>query len=240
MPQRFDIFSEAKTPFSTEDESSGYLRRACERMGVLNLSYWFLGANSWQPERMTWLSTYDQRYMNIYRSQMSPLGDPAFDIGFSRHLPVDWAEVRSSHDIVGPMHEIAESYGVGRQGISVPIREHGVGDAMFSVNFDCDDRLWPEVRRDLVTSVHLFAHYFHLRMHNVVRSRLGPGEFDLSPREREVLKWAAEGKTAWETAQVLKVSERAIRLYTENAINKLRAKTKTQAVAIAVRHDILN
>ena len=54
------------------------------------------------------------------------------------------------------------------------------------------------------------------------------------------VKWAADGKTAWETAQLLGVSERAIRLYTENAMNKLRAKTKTQAVAIAVRNDILH
>ena len=37
---------------------------------------------------------------------------------------------------------------------------------------------------------------------------------------------------------MLGVSERAIRLYTENVITKLRAKTKTQAVAIAVRNHV--
>ena len=88
--------------------------------------------------------------------------------------------------------------------------------------------------------MHLFAHYYHLRMKNVIAARPATAEFDLSPREREVLQWAAEGKTAWETAQLLGVSERAIRLYTENAITKLRAKTKTQAVAIAVRNNVLN
>ncbi len=77
-------------------------------------------------------------------------------------------------------------------------------------------------------------------MKDVIAARPATAEFDLSPREREVLKWAADGKTAWETAQLLGVSERAIRLYTENAMNKLRAKTKTQAVAIAVRNDILH
>ena len=64
--------------------------------------------------------------------------------------------------------------------------------------------------------------------------------FDLSPREREVLQWAAEGKTAWETAQLLRVSESAVNLYASNAMTKLRAKTKTQAVAIAVRNGLLH
>jgi DNA-binding CsgD family transcriptional regulator len=111
---------------------------------------------------------------------------------------------------------------------------------MFSVNFECDDRQWPSIRSDLVNVFHLFAHYFHLRMRNVIAGRPVTAEFDLSPREREVLSWAAEGKTAWETAQLLGVSERAIRLYTENAMGKLRAKTKTQAVAIAVKNAIIN
>jgi DNA-binding CsgD family transcriptional regulator len=74
----------------------------------------------------------------------------------------------------------------------------------------------------------------------VIIANPSPADFDLSPREREVLKWAAEGKTAWETAQLLGVSESAVRLYAGNAMQKLRAKTKTQAVAIAVRNEVLN
>jgi DNA-binding CsgD family transcriptional regulator len=240
MQPRFDVFSEIKTPFSNAEESAGYLRAARDRLGVMNFSYWYLGTSNRLPDRMTWLSTYDQRYMDIYLKQMSPLGDPAFDLCFARLLPVDWNEVRSEHEVVKPMHEIAESYGVGRLGVSFPIRDPGGGDAMFSVNFECEDRHWSKVRRDLVSGLHIFAHYFHLRMRDIISARPVTAEFDLSPREREVLKWASDGKTAWETAQLLGVSERAIRLYTENAMNKLRAKTKTQAVAIAVRNDILH
>ena len=38
-------------------------------------------------------------------------------------------------------------------------------------------------------------------------ARAVTSDHDLSPREREVLKWAAGGKTAWETAQVLGVAK---------------------------------
>lgn len=62
---------------------------------------------------------------------------------------------------------------------------------------------------------------------------------NLSGREREVLMWAAEGKTASETASILKLSTSAVNLYSSRAMLKLQAQTKTQAVAIAVRNSML-
>ena len=240
MMNRFDIFSASLAHFADVRESAMFLRSARDTFGVLNLSYWFLGASSDIPDRMTWLSTYDENYMALYMRDYTPLKDRAFQVCFQRLLPLDWDEVRNTDQSVQHIHEVAEQYGIGRHGISIPIREPGVGDAMFSINFECEDRHWNEVRHDLVNNIHLFAHYYHLRMKSVIQARPATAEFDLSPREREVLKWAADGKTAWETAQLLGISERAIRLYTENAIGKLRAKTKTQAVAIAVKNSILN
>lgn len=240
MPNSFDIFSASREFFADGAESCRFLRSSRERLGVLNLSYWFLGTSNEIPDRMTWFSTYDQGYMELYQREFTPLRDRAFQIGFRDLLPVDWDHVRRVDETVAGIHELAESFGVGRHGISFPIREPGVGDAMFSVNFGCEDRQWAEVRARLVGEAHLFAHYFHLRMRTVIAAQAVTDEFDLSPREREVLLWAADGKTAWETAQLLKVSESAVNLYTSNAMNKLRAKTMTQAVAIAVRNGVLN
>jgi DNA-binding CsgD family transcriptional regulator len=240
MIPRFDLFNEARQPFASTRESADYLKRARDRFSVQNLSYWFLGSSPQMPDRLTWLSTYDQEYMAVYMREYSPLKDPVFDVCFRRLLPLDWHEMRDADQQAQMIHQVAEQYGIGRHGISFPIRDPGFGDAMFSVNFECDDRQWDSLRHDLVNGFHLFAHFFHLRMKDVISRRPVTSEFDLSPREREVLAWAADGKTAWETAQLLGVSERAIRLYTENAMNKLRAKTKTQAVAIAVKNDIIH
>ncbi len=240
MVSRFDIFSASKQPFADSSESAVFLREARDGFGVLNLSYWFLGASSDVPDRMTWFSTYDEGYMAVYLRDYSPLRDGAFRTCFRDLLPLDWADLRKKDETVATIHSIAERYGVGRHGISIPIREPGVGDAMFSVNFECEDRHWDALRAELVKDVHLFAHYYHLRMRNVIASQPARSGFDLSRREREVLLWAAEGKTAWETARLLGVSESAVNLYASKAMQKLRAKTKTQAVAIAVRNDLLH
>lgn len=240
MSEMFDIFSARQEPFSDEGECADFLRAARDRFDVLNLSYWFLGASSGVPDRMTWCSTYDEGYMAVYLRDYSPLKDRAFEIGFRRLLPLDWAEVRNRDQTVRHIHEVAERFGIGRHGISIPIREPGVGDAMFSINFECEDRRWAEVRQRLVSTAHLFAHYYHQRMKSVIAARTVAARFDLSPREREVLLWAAEGRTARETALLLGLSESAVNLYAARAMSKLRARTKAQAVAIAVRHDILH
>lgn len=240
MIPNFDLFNEASSPFRTADESANYLMEARDRFNVLNLSYWFLGSSTQLPDRLTWFSTYNRDYMEMYMRDYTPIKDPAFNVCFTRLLPLDWDEVRETDARVEPIHEMAEQYGIGRHGVSFPIRDPGFGDALFSVNFECDDRHWMTIRQEIVNRFHLFAHFYHLRMKAIIADRPVTSEFDLSPREREVLKWAADGKTAWETAQLIGVSERAIRLYTENAMNKLRAKTKTQAVAIAVKNEIIH
>ena len=181
MTNRFDIFNATLAPFSNMSESGAFLRSARDRFGVLNLSYWFLGASPELPDQMTWLSTYDESYMAIYMRDYTPLKDKAFQVCFQRLLPLDWDEVRSTEESVQHIHEVAEQYGVGRHGISIPIRDPGVGDAMFSINFECEDRHWLEVRQQLVNNIHLFAHYYHQRMRSVIATRPVSAEFDLSP-----------------------------------------------------------
>jgi DNA-binding CsgD family transcriptional regulator len=215
------------------------LRSARDRFQVLHLSYWFLGSLQNAPDRMKWLSTYDESYTAVYMREYSPHGDRAFSVCFSRLLPLDWDEVRRSDASVERIHATAERFGVGRHGISIPIREPGYGDALFSINFNCADRDWSEVRRELANDLHLFAHYFHHRMRQVTELHESIGPMTLSPREREVLYWAAEGKTARETARLLRLSESAVKLYGAKAMDKLQARTKAHAVAIAVRHDML-
>jgi len=61
----------------------------------------------------------------------------------------------------------------------------------------------------------------------------------LSPREREVLWWAAEGKSASEIGEILHITKRTVDEHTHNAARKLGAANRTQAVAIALRERLI-
>jgi DNA-binding CsgD family transcriptional regulator len=61
----------------------------------------------------------------------------------------------------------------------------------------------------------------------------------LSPREKEVLKWAAAGKSNWEIATLLKVSEKGIEFHFDNVKNKLQVFNRTHAIIKAITLGLL-
>ena len=70
------------------------------------------------------------------------------------------------------------------------------------------------------------------------RSTTAPSAFYLAPREKEVLLWAARGKSAWETAQLLGLSESTVKSYIKNACTRLQVGNKTHAVAICLSNGV--
>jgi len=240
MSAKFDPYDEDWQPFVTQAGCEDYLKCARERFGVLNLSYWHLEGTPGHWERPHWISTYDRAYMALYQEHFHFQGDSGFNLAFRRPIPLDWNEARAGDDDVSEFHHVAEDFGIGPHGISYPIVDSRGRAAMFSVNFDCTDGEWPELRRNNIGQFGLLAHFFHER----ARALFAPGvcrpHKPLSVRELETLKWAAAGKTSWETAAILGLSERSVRFYTENAINKLAARSKTQAVAIAIKGAMIN
>jgi DNA-binding CsgD family transcriptional regulator len=55
----------------------------------------------------------------------------------------------------------------------------------------------------------------------------------LTPREKEVLRWVAEGKTSSETGEILSVSVHTISFHLKNVMAKLNVTNKTQAAVKA-------
>jgi LuxR family transcriptional regulator len=55
----------------------------------------------------------------------------------------------------------------------------------------------------------------------------------LTKREREVLQWSADGKSAQDIADILNLSKGAVDFHLKNSIQKLNAPNKTAAVARA-------
>ena len=57
----------------------------------------------------------------------------------------------------------------------------------------------------------------------------------LTPRELECLYWAAQGHSTIETAEILKLQNETVRQYIKQALKKLKARNKTQAIWLAHR-----
>jgi DNA-binding CsgD family transcriptional regulator len=62
----------------------------------------------------------------------------------------------------------------------------------------------------------------------------------LSRRERECLEWVAAGKTDWEIAQILSLSEKTVNIYIDRAKAKFSVKSRAQAVVLASRAGLIS
>lgn len=57
----------------------------------------------------------------------------------------------------------------------------------------------------------------------------------LTPREREVLSWIANGKTAWEISVILDISESTVISHLRNSRDKLETVNVVQTIVEAMR-----
>jgi LuxR family quorum sensing-dependent transcriptional regulator len=63
---------------------------------------------------------------------------------------------------------------------------------------------------------------------------------ELTPREKECMRWAAAGKSEWEISQILGISEHTSEKHLLNAKSKLGAANRVQAIAEAIRHGYIS
>ena len=68
---------------------------------------------------------------------------------------------------------------------------------------------------------------------------LDEGDRTLSSRQREILQMLADGMQTEAVAQQLGLSTETVRTHTKRILAKLEASTRTQAVAIGIRHGLI-
>ncbi|WP_179402090.1 autoinducer binding domain-containing protein [Burkholderia guangdongensis] len=85
------------------------------------------------------------------------------------------------------------------------------------------------------------ANLSHTLMSGFVVPKLAPEvNAVLTVRERDVLRWTAEGKTACEIGEILGIAERTVNFHIRNIFEKLGATNKVQAVVKAMSAGLLD
>ncbi len=176
-----------------------------------------------------WAERYfDKNYQNI---------DPVVSQGITGILPFDWSPQRFEDRKIKNFFGESSEFGVGRQGMSIPIRGPSGETALFSINTDLSDKSWKDFKQEATPHIMMLAYYFHQAIISLESTE--PTEPHLSPRQKEALIWASRGKTIWETAAILGLSTRTVSMYLSTAQVELQAVNKVQAVAKAVRYNLL-
>jgi LuxR family quorum-sensing system transcriptional regulator SinR len=220
----------------TEQGLADFISKITQRLGLRNAIYHcptFPGRTITDPFLVL---TYDEEWVDHYKKSDYVSIDPVFNVGARSVLPVDWSTLEKKDRKVVKLFNEAHDAGVGRQGLTVPIRgpENGLW-ALFSVTSEDTDREWRSRLRGLTREVLLLAHFIHQKAYELY----GEGEtFDLNAitrREREALNWTAEGKTVFDIAALMKISPETVKAHLDSARHKLGALNRVHAVTKAIR-----
>jgi DNA-binding CsgD family transcriptional regulator len=219
------------------DDAEAFLKSIIAGEVISNATY--LGVTLPKRHGHYVLTTYSKEWSHHYFEHHYFDVDPAISVGMSGLMPFDWHSIPKHDRRSDHFFNEAREFGLARNGLSIPIRG-AVGDrALLSFNSPLLDQDWENFKARHLGQLTIFAYLFHLRVLELEGiSQFSQGRF-LRPREQEVLQWAARGKSSWETARILGLSEATVNFYIRNAAVRLSASNKTQAVAVALSSHLI-
>jgi LuxR family quorum sensing-dependent transcriptional regulator len=126
----------------------------------------------------------------------------------------------------------AAAFGL-KKGYVIPIQL--VGGVLAAVSFGASQmELDPDLVAQLAFAANIaVGHLLRLRCN---RDR---NEQTVSPRERECLLWASDGKTDWEISIILGISRPTVTKHLLSARQRLGAVNRAQLIGAAIRHKII-
>jgi LuxR family quorum sensing-dependent transcriptional regulator len=180
------------------------------------------------------VATWPEEWAKLWTEKNYVSSDPVVYQMLAQSTPFRWRDVRARASGIG-----AEVMDVARafrfyDGFGIPVRSQSreiMGITMAGEHLELSDRD--------KACIHLAAIYFHARLEYLLGSDTRE-KMTLTPRERECLVWVAVGKTDWEVAQILSISEQTIKTHMKKIMTKLGAIHRAQAVAIGIHRGLID
>lgn len=193
------------------------------------------------PDVVT-LTNFPASWLKRYAERRYAAVDPTVIHARDHSTPLDWRQIdpagHPDPDAVKAF--IADATAAGfRNGLTVPVHGSGGERSLLNLATAADDPATRRLVKRALPQATAAATYLHeavLRIHGL---RL-PEQQPLTNREKECLRWIAEGKTTAETAAILKITERTVSFHLQNAADKLQVSNRTQAIARAVSRRIID
>lgn len=194
----------------------------------------YLLGPSHDPSGVKLISNYPPKWTNRYLGNGYDRCDPVINQVYRTNEAFEWGECLWNRPLVTQESQLmdeASAFGI-RCGFTFPMSDPKCRFA--AVTFASD--LSPERFRRCFQAHHELLNFVATMFHAEARRALAPpwaiGDVRLTEREFECLTWAVRGKSAWDTGQILGITQRTVAFHLHNAKSKLDVRTIQQAVAL--------
>ncbi|KAA3452228.1 LuxR family transcriptional regulator [Mesorhizobium sp. SARCC-RB16n] len=210
----------------------GLYRTAIDHFGFSHFIVTGLPGRGQRFENLVLERFWPEDWMSHYVSRDYIKRDPVAIASNVLSTPFTWNEARLRASALGPASDriMMEAADAGlRDGVCVPIPVRNALAGCISLAGEV-----PITETNAIGPLNVLSLTFASRLQLLVDHKRRPKGLMLSEREREVLMWVSEGKTAWEISRILGISDSTVNKHIAGAMRKTGSVTRTQAVARAL------
>ena len=236
-------FHDALQHFSTaksKEDITKLHKYHCQQLGFDDFIYALRIPTHFSESRMVIIKGYPEQWLTHYFENAYYESDPVV-LYCSQHIvPIKWHDLRLTKSSASEriMNEATE-FGI-KGGISMPVHSPHGEFGILSLALNHNLVAANEITQQALPYVQLLASYLHEAVRRVLGLIDQEERLLLTAREQECLRWAADGKTSWEIARLLNVSERTINFHLNNSMTKLEVCNRQHAVAKAVLQGLIS
>lgn len=231
---RLEDFIEASNQATTTDEAFALFQQAAEALGFDRFMYRAL-RNHPDTTLPCVARSYSDEWIKHYVAKGYVDTDPVRLRCLTSSQPFLWWDSvkpgRGASDLI--FHE-AEEAGL-KDGVAVPI--HGPAGECVGVGFASS--IGGADGRAHLSRLHLMAVQFH-NTYSALATPRKTANIHLTPREREILLWCSQGKSAWAIGQILSIAENSVEWHLKNVFRKLGVDSRVTAVVKALHMGLIS
>jgi DNA-binding CsgD family transcriptional regulator len=207
----------------------------------LNLSHiaivCFATSRSWDVSLLTSATTYSKPWQTRYFSRRYGEIDPVLRWGSAALLPFDWADLEIADPDAQRFFADAVRHGIGRKGLSIPVRGRKATHSLVSYTGDMSEQDWIRFKSSNMQYLQQLSALIDSAA--TIGSKQPKSEVQLSPREEQCLVWAARGKTHQEIAEILGIGSGSVKSHLDSSRHKLHCINVAHAVGLAVANGVI-
>lgn len=241
MTSKFVQFVEELRKTSSTEEIEAVLHELRDAYRLANVAYLICKIPGSAEPYPFHLVTYSEPWRRQYSTMDYFSVDPTVQFAQQRFRPLDWSNVMDSAPDARDFFADAESYGVGRHGLSLPITGESRGDrAMFSFTSNKDEPEWKQDRVILARDMFYIGHLLHDRVIAMGQAEgLFAAPVTLTDAEKLCLAGVHAGRVPKQIAADVNVAVKTVNNHLQRAREKLGCNTNAGAVVRAIELNLI-
>lgn len=229
-------FTDAKSV----DDISALCKKHSKALGFDNFIYALRVPTYFSDSKLVLIDGYPATWVDHYFERSYQSVDPVMAYCAKHIVPIQWQDLKPvTEGLSLRMMNEAGDFGL-KSGITMPVHSPRGEMGILSLTVNQLPKTAHEITGAALPYIQIFAGYLHEAVRRVFDLVEDPEAPKLTNREQECLRWVADGKTSWEIAHMLNVSERTVNFHLNNVMLKLDVCSRQHAVGKAAFQGLIH